>query len=370
MKVQALLPTVDAKHGTWCGYKVGETIVDHDAALGYVLEFFPDDLPSFRIVQEKQKHAVKFTQCKMEYNMGWLVQAEAPPGGLFSKFKEVVSSGGATQGDIAFYFVHWLTDLAGAEPFPQEGCEKFVLKFPQKVLSSFLSSFSIVQDLSTLTETKIFEDYLVWRWRSEATICGPPPSGPGSIARLRLVVMAQGDSKKVIDAYHALPRADAAVLDEELARTGCDGQSFLREGVPHEPGGPALLIYYSPALMQKGGSSDPLGAMRILAEVFRRARELNELQVERANETVTVRIDALKDLSVAEVFESSKPGEVWVLTKVSSQDAQVQRLSILDKTFTLQDCLDTDTRRTLFLEGHKMFPVDSERKRVMADITH
>lgn len=294
--------------------------------------------------------------------MGWLVQAEAPPGGLFSKFKEVISSGAASNSDISFYFVHWLTDLAGAEPFPQEGCEKFVLKFPQTVLASFLSSFSIVQDLSTLTETKVFEDYLVWRWRSEGNI-GPPPNGKGSIARLRLVVMAQGDSRKVLDAYDALPREDTMVLEEELARTGCEGQSFAKEGTANEiqAGGPALLIYYSPALMQKGGALDPLGAMMILAEVFRRARELNPLVRERASETVTVRIDALKDLSVADVFEPNKPGEVWVLTKVSSQDAQVQRLNILDKSFTLQDCLDTDARRTLFVHQHQHLSADSKQ---------
>lgn len=346
MKVQALLPVVEDSHGPWCGYQPGETVVDHDAALGYVLEFFPDVLPSFSILPEKGKQVVKFTQCKMEYNMGWLVQGEAPPGALFSKFKEVISSGHADQSDIAFYFIHWLTDLAGAEPCPQEGCEKFVLKFPQKVLSSFLSSFTIVQELSHLEESKVFEDYLVWRWRSsEVQTCGPPPAGPGSIARLRLVVMAQGDSKKVLEAYQSLPSADIEILDDELARTGCKGQSFQREGQLEEDGGPALLIYYAPALMQKAGASDPHGAMRILAEVFRQARELNPLVPERANETVTVRIDALKDLSVTQIFQPTTPGEVWVLTKVSSQDAQVQRVNVLA---SVQDCINGESRRALF----------------------
>merc|ERR1719487_1431081 len=96
--------------------------------------------------------------------MGWLVQAEAPPGALFKKFKSVTMSGKASEADIAFYFVHWLTDLAGAEPFPLEGCEKFVLKFPLKVLTSFLMSFPIVRQLSEKSETEVLEDYLVWRW--------------------------------------------------------------------------------------------------------------------------------------------------------------------------------------------------------------
>ncbi|CAK0852907.1 unnamed protein product [Prorocentrum cordatum] len=57
----------------------------------------------------------------MEYNMGWLVQAEAPPGALLRKFKQVVSAGQAKPEDVAFYFTHWFTDLAGAEPHPQDG---------------------------------------------------------------------------------------------------------------------------------------------------------------------------------------------------------------------------------------------------------
>ena len=60
-------------------------------------------------------------------------QAEAPPIALFGTFKEVIATGGAAHADIAFYFVHWLTDLAGAEPSPLAGSEKFVLKFPHAV---------------------------------------------------------------------------------------------------------------------------------------------------------------------------------------------------------------------------------------------
>ncbi|CAK0871299.1 unnamed protein product, partial [Prorocentrum cordatum] len=123
MKVKALLP-VDQE---------GEKISDHDAALAFVLEHYPSVLPSFEMLPRASKQSVKFTQCKMEYNMGWLVQAEAPPGALFQKFKDMIMSGQVSGCDVAFYFVHWLTDLAGAEPCPQEGCEKFVLKFPQKV---------------------------------------------------------------------------------------------------------------------------------------------------------------------------------------------------------------------------------------------
>ena len=48
-----------------------------------------------------------------------LVQAEAPPGALFKRFKaQLRTNPDLSQSDIAFFFVHWLTDLAGAEPTP------------------------------------------------------------------------------------------------------------------------------------------------------------------------------------------------------------------------------------------------------------
>eukprot|EP00964_Phaeocystis_antarctica_P099437 scaffold65282_cov66-Phaeocystis_antarctica.AAC.2 len=66
-----------------------------------------------------------------------VVQAEAPPGMLLSKFKQLLESGGMSAADVAFYFVHWLTDLAGAEGAPLAGAEKFVVKFPHVVLNSY-----------------------------------------------------------------------------------------------------------------------------------------------------------------------------------------------------------------------------------------
>ena len=61
------------------------------------------------------------------------MQGEAPPAPLFGTFKEVMLSEHVAPSDVAFYFVHWLTDLAGAEPSPLGGAEKFVLKFPHAV---------------------------------------------------------------------------------------------------------------------------------------------------------------------------------------------------------------------------------------------
>jgi len=340
MKIVALTPIVDAKHCTeWSGYKVGETVIDHDAGLAYLLEFLPHCLPSYHGLPPTQQESVKFTQCKMEYNMGWLVQGEAPPGALFRKFKDMIMTGQASASDVAFYFTHWLTDLAGAEPFPLEGCEKFVLKFPQKVLVAFLDSFPIVQNLGTKTETEVLEEYLGWRWNQHQPSLGPLPKGKGSIARQRLMTMSQASADSVLAALdRVLSVEDREVLFTELSRTGCSDQVFCIEGITNnQPAqGPAILVYYGPALMQKNATVDPAGALAVLAEVFRQSRALWPLSEAQANETVIVRIDALKELQTTAMVQLD-PGEVWVLQRTSRQDAQVRRVTILDKDGTPQD---------------------------------
>merc|ERR1712136_436086 len=96
------------------------------------------------------------------------------------------------QKDIALYFVHWITDLAGAEPTPLGGCEKFVLKFPLEVLNSFLASFEFVQRIATNTETEVMEEYLKARW---AETQGTVIEGDDAIAKMRIFCMAQGNAR-------------------------------------------------------------------------------------------------------------------------------------------------------------------------------
>lgn len=323
MKMSVLLPTVKKEIAQFCGYKSGETINDHDAALSYVLVHGPQMLPSFAGLSKIQRQSVQFTHCKLEYNMGWLVQAEAPPGALFKTFKQVIKEGNAPAADIAFYFVHWFCDLAAAEPAPLEGCEKFVLKFPQRVLSQFLASFNVVQTLGThLTETQVLQEYLIVRWDPEL---GPAPVGRGAIAQMRVTLMAQADSKEIVSSFHELPCEDQVTLSEEMAITGIRDQAFTID--PVLLGGPAILVYYSPALMQRAGRKDPRGAMRILAEVFRRARELWPCCIEGEDQTVTIRIDALKELETSVILRP-EPGYTWVLGKTSSKDAMVKLLPV------------------------------------------
>jgi len=276
-----------------------------------------------------QQDSVKFAHCKMEYNMGWLVQAEAPPGALFQTFRQVATSGQAKDADVAFYFVHWFVDLAGAEPCPMEGCEKFVLKFPQRVLAQFLESFSVVQAISTKSESQVFEDYLKDIWSRHVPDLGVPPSGPGAIAKMRLVLMAQGDTLDVLNQLSKLSPEDQVTLGQEMACTGCSGQQYQVDdlaGSPTRGKGPAILVYYGPALMQKPGKKDPRGALTILAEVYRQTRELFPLQQEAANQTVIVRIDALKEIDCSLVLRPD-PGQTWVISKTSGRDAMVKLVS-------------------------------------------
>merc|ERR1719148_589160 len=109
----------------------------------------------------------------------------------------------AQPGHLPFYFFHWLTDLSGAEGTPMGGAEKFVLKFPEPVLAAFLWSIPYLDRLAGKTETEVMEQYLVARWQDtfpDALL----PTGPRSIALLRLAVMAQSEAGIIAEAFQRL----------------------------------------------------------------------------------------------------------------------------------------------------------------------
>merc|ERR1712039_1107309 len=54
--------------------------------------------------------------------------------------------------------------------------------------------------------------------------------------------------------------------------------------------------------------------------VYRQARELFPLQQDAAHQTITVRIDALKEIDCSLVLRPD-PGQSWVISKTSSKDA-------------------------------------------------
>lgn len=326
MKVQKLLPTVAPHHKTYHGYKSGDLIGDHDHALSYVMDYFPDLLPSFAGLPADEQHAVQFTQCEIQFNHGWLVQAEAPPGAIFTKFRQVLNkSKRATAKDVALYFVHWLTDLAGAEPTPLAGCEKFVVKFPLPVLVSFLRSFKIVQTIASKTETQVFESYLKMRWEEYVPPLGPMPTGPGGIAQMRLLCMSQMSSGPILEAYEKLPAADREVLHTEMSLTACEKQSYSANLVPKEkPSGPAFLIYYGPAFLQSLGSDDAVKRLQVLVEVYRGARKLWPASSSSCGSWVTVRVDPIKALSVAEICEAGLL-QRWLLLRANDSEAFIEQ---------------------------------------------
>ena len=251
-----------------------------------------------------------------------LVQAEAPPGALFSSFKAVLASDNLDSSDVAFYFVHWLTDLAGAVPAPLKGSEKFVVQFPHFVLESFIHSFPVINQLADRTETEVFETYLSQRWRDLHTHLGDVPTGDDAIALMRLVVQAQTTplQRHLLASWDTLSPADRDTLGVEMARAGVVGQSFER--TPVAPGGPAFLVYYSPAFVRTAQGS--AAALRILAELYRQARAMWPLSAASAGKTVTVRIDQLKDREGRSVEGGHAFGDGWLLLKRNEMEGVVE----------------------------------------------
>jgi len=335
MKMEKLLPTVQSPHDGYHGYEAGDVIGDHDHALCYIMDHYPDLLPSFRELGSSERQSIQFTQCNLCFNHGWLVQAEAPPGAIFTKFREAITADRrlhAGAPDVALYFVHWLTDLAGAEPSPLGGCEKFVIKFPLHVLNSFLQSFKFIEGIASQTETQVMEKYLKYRWSDHVPSLGEPPRGPHGLAAMRLLCMAQAHGRTVVEAFNQeLPDEDKEVLSVEMARTGCAGQSFSPELVPMQvlsrPAGPAFLIYYGPAFLQAVGSDSVVLRLRILTEIYRCARELWPESQAAVATSVHVRIDAIKGLGVDDISEALVKGELWLVTKHNESEAFVEKAS-------------------------------------------
>ena len=234
-------------------------------------EHYSDAAPPSRNCLGLQ-HTLQFAQVKLAFNHGWLVQAEACRGHSSS-----ISSTPSKPtrrfalSDVAFYFVHWLVDLAGAEPTPLKGSEKFVLKFPHAILHSFISSFSIVGSLVSKTETQVFETFLNYKWAEVAKDLGTPPTGPGAIALMRLVTQVQHLplQQRLVSAWPQLDPDDQKVLAFEMSLTGVSDQSFER--VASQMGGPSILVY-SPAFMSRPALTLRLACASLRTYIGRRAQ--------------------------------------------------------------------------------------------------
>mmetsp|Transcript_48214 Transcript_48214/g.114653 ORF Transcript_48214/g.114653 Transcript_48214/m.114653 type:complete len:1662 (-) Transcript_48214:40-5025(-) len=311
MKNPGLCPTLMEEYD---GYKSGEVILDHDIALAYVLDRYPRILPSYRELSEEQRRAIRFTQGDLGFNAGWLVQAEGPPAAVLSKLKKATVRGGAKDADVAFYFSHWVTDLAGAEPTPFKGTEKFAVKFPPTVLQGLLGCFSSVRSLAHSTETEVYESYILERWMASDTILGFAPEGRERTAKMRLNCMAQQAAKPLLDAFDELDDLDQETLIFELAATGLPSQTFsewasCKQEVPSS----AFLLYYGPAWCQRVGESQPLFCLQVLATIFRLARKAFSFQVREVTPNTdfeeqqlhrTVHVGQLKTISL-QAFEAA-----------------------------------------------------------------
>ncbi|CAE7219035.1 par-5 [Symbiodinium natans] len=62
MKMENLLPTVQPQHDGYHGYAAGNVIGDHDHALCYIMDHYPDLLPSFKELSASERQSVQFTQ--------------------------------------------------------------------------------------------------------------------------------------------------------------------------------------------------------------------------------------------------------------------------------------------------------------------
>lgn len=226
---------------------------------------------------------------------------------------------------IAFYFVHWLTDLAGAKANPLAGAEKLVLGLPLRALKAFVHAIPIVQRIGETSETELYESYLAEAWPAPL---GPKPTGRTAIASMRLALQAQAEpvQRGVLAALPAMQQHQRDILIRELQRTGVLGQVYS-SGMDEEcTAGPAILLYYGPAFLQQCGASEPRLALAILSEVYRAARGLFPIarREDAINSCVTVRIDQLKGCSAEELLGMAAD-ERWVLVRVSSVSAALEK---------------------------------------------
>mmetsp|Transcript_64973 Transcript_64973/g.174683 ORF Transcript_64973/g.174683 Transcript_64973/m.174683 type:complete len:205 (+) Transcript_64973:2-616(+) len=175
------------------------------------------------------------------------------------------------------------------------------------------------------------EEYLQMRWTENVPSMGPVPIGDSSIAKMRLLCMAQMTALTVLKEFDSLGDEDRETLSSEMARSGCVGQSFSSQLMPKDSAsrleGPAFLVYYGPAFLQNLGNDSAIKRLSVLAEIYRSSRELWPSSVSKVGNNVTIRIDMIKALSIAEMLQATQRGDVWLLVKHNDSEAFVERSS-------------------------------------------
>mmetsp|Transcript_49762 Transcript_49762/g.160863 ORF Transcript_49762/g.160863 Transcript_49762/m.160863 type:complete len:211 (+) Transcript_49762:2-634(+) len=173
------------------------------------------------------------------------------------------------------------------------------------------------------------EEYLKMRWAESNMPVGPVPSGDSAVARMRLLCMAQMNAPAVLKGFAELAEEDVEVLNLEMARSGCVGQSFSAELVPKDvisrQEGPAFLVYYGPAFLQNLGNDSAVRRLSVLAEIYRCSREMWPAAVAKVASNVTIRIDVIKALSITDMQDANLQGDVWMLVKHNESEAFIER---------------------------------------------
>ena len=172
-----------------------------------------------------------------------------------------------------------------------------------------------------MTESEVVEDYLKARWKM-STPDRDLPSGSSALALLRLAAMTQG-SKITATAFRKMKKDDQALLALEMARTGCVGQRYSTSSKEEEKG-PAILVYYGPALLQRymGDADNMSVAVASLCEIYRAGRKLWPARAEDAGKTVTLEISQVKATKIEDL---SLPGETVRLRGSSMPASRASR---------------------------------------------
>jgi len=114
-----------------------------------------------------------------------------------------------------------------------------------------------------------------------------------------------------------------------MARSGVVGQIFQRGPAFKQVFGPAFLMYYSPAFLRNLAPKQVVEALKLLAEVYRRARELWPLRPTTGTDhSVTIRIDQLKELKVEQIVSAFSAGNTWLLVRKNDREALVEQHSV------------------------------------------
>jgi len=260
------------------------------------------------------------------------VQAEAPAGALFATARRVLVEQGASNADLAFYFLHWITDIGGADPTPLRGAVKFALQFPHAVFQKFITAFGAVQQLAAVPPAALLQNYLLQSWPAAELGVPAPKEGPTAMALLRLMLQAQLPiaQRAINSAFPRLPAIERELLSAEMARSGVANEPYSL--TPDARGGPAFLIYYAPAFMQSLASTDAHVALLVLTDVYRAARAIWPLEktADAEARTVTINVGALRGLSTMKLSGVHAKGSCWRLVQKGPADAQVEQVKLLE----------------------------------------